>query len=74
MCQDLIDDCWWVNLCKLNGGMGLHLFFGGFWLCKPHTMEILYPNQFMLGQWVGCGVNCFYCGSMCCVPSWLQEW
>jgi hypothetical protein len=67
----MIWDCWWLNLCSENAGVGVHFIFGGCWICKPHNMKVLYPNQLTLGQWVGCGGNCFYCGSMCCTPTWL---
>lgn len=40
----MIWDCWWLNLCSENAGVGVHFIFGGCWVCKPQNMKVLYPN------------------------------
>jgi hypothetical protein len=69
MCQCVICDCWWCNLCgACCAGWHWSFFVISCWVCKPLELVGFDPECCHCCTWTGYGGNFFCYGSLCCAP------
>ena len=69
MCQCIVCDCWWINLCGAPcAGWHNAWFLCSCWLCKPLEMLAFDPNCCNCCIWTGYGGNCCCYGCLYCAP------
>ena len=72
MCQCLIADCIWCNLCGIcNAGWVEALLFCACWIAKPQEIQNAKPDCCVCGEFVGYGGNFFFYGMYCCAPEYV---
>lgn len=75
MCQCVICDCCWWNLCgHCCAGYHIALCFASCWLCKPLGLLQSDPSCCHCCTWTGYGGNCFCYGVVWCAPDALKRW
>lgn len=75
MCQCVLCDCFWVNICGIPCG-GVHnacLCFS-YWCCKPDELKALDADCCKFCVWSGWGGNCFCYGKLCCAPEAIKTY
>lgn len=73
MCQCILCDCWWVNMCGICcAGWHEALLCVSCWACKPAELQDFDPKCCHCCSWRGCGGNLFCWGSVCFAPLALK--
>jgi hypothetical protein len=73
MCQCVLCDCWWCNLCgEFCAGAAINFFVLGCWVLKPEDMKN--PACCSACTWTGLGDNLFCWGGICCAPDYVKDW
>ena len=71
MCQCVLCDCWWCNVLGICCA-GIHFAYccASCWVGRPDQLQ----NQDCCKccEFVGCGDNCFCCGSVLCAPDYIK--
>ena len=75
MCQCVICDCWWVNLCGIICA-GWHWAYCccSFWLCHPEEMMNIDPDCCKVCTWTGCGQVICCWGGVCFAPDSVKTY
>jgi len=74
MCQCVVCNCWWFNLCGVCAGYHeAHICFSC-WFCKTQELYAFDPFTCHCCQFVGCGNNCFCWGNVMCAPFYIKNW
>lgn len=74
MCQCLLCDCCWWNICGANAGFAYLLCCAGFWCCQPAELESQKKFCCLMCESSGLGSSFFCLGSAFCAPQWLQNY
>ena len=75
MCQCLVCDCWWVNMCGVPCA-GLHnaICICSYWLCRPADLQLMDPVCCKICGCDGWGGNCCCWGGVCCAAEVVKQW
>ncbi len=74
MCECLLFDCLWCNVCGHYAGCSNMNCCIGIWCCKPDDMERLSPGWCYCCEYTGCGANCLWWGAIAFAPEWLRNY
>ncbi len=75
MCQCVLCDCCWCNVCGIPcAGWLYSLCFCSCWLFKPEDLQKLNDKCCVIGECTGLGGNFFCCGEVWCAPDYIKQW
>lgn len=74
MCQCVLCDCFWWNVCGVPCA-GIHhaCFCFSYWCCKPAELADFDPDCCKVCEWTGWGGNCLCYGELCCAPEAVKN-
>jgi hypothetical protein len=75
MCQCLICDCWWCNVCGVCcAGVAYNYLCCSIWCCKAEDLQKIDANLCHCCTFEGLGGNFCCYGEICCAPDYLKQW
>lgn len=75
MCQCLVCDCMWCNMCKVGcPGLSLNCCCCSVWCCKSEELDSFNYNCITCCEKSGLGAACLGFALICCAPEWLGRY